>query len=93
MAKVGRKIMNWIKAKINGTSKAASMTEYILVVVLVAVAAIGILRVFGKQVRAVYCTAASKLGGNYEQCMQAAGSGAQLQGMQDATGDQNNSPF
>ncbi|MBW1808192.1 MAG: hypothetical protein JRJ87_08360 [Deltaproteobacteria bacterium] len=40
------------------------MTEYIIIVALIAIAAIGVISLFGDNIRALFATSANALGGN-----------------------------
>ena len=42
------------------------MTEYIIIVALIAIAAIGVVSLFGDNIRALFATSANALGGNEE---------------------------
>ena len=44
--------------------KGQGMTEYIIVVALIAVAAIGVVSLFGDNIRALFATSANSLAGN-----------------------------
>ena len=44
--------------------KGQGMTEYIIIVALIAIAAIGVISLFGDNIRALFATSANALGGN-----------------------------
>ena len=49
------------------------MTEYIIIVALIAIAAIGVISVFGQNIRALFAVSANALGGNTSQSSTNAG--------------------
>ncbi len=53
------------------------MTEYIIIVALIAIAAIGIITVFGQNLRALFAASSNALGGQTNQTTSAAGGGIQ----------------
>ena len=56
-------MMNRMKSLVASES-GQGMTEYIIIVALIAIAAIGIITVFGQNLRALFATSASMLGGS-----------------------------
>ncbi len=50
-------------AKLRGT-RGQGMTEYIIIVALIAIAAIGVVSLFGDNIRALFATSANALAGN-----------------------------
>ena len=56
-------MMNRMKTLIR-SEEGQGMTEYIIIVALIAIAAIGIISVFGQNLRALFATSANVLGGN-----------------------------
>ena len=50
--------------KFRGTRKGQAMTEYIIIVAIVAIASIAVVTIFGKQIRAMFAAAALQLSGD-----------------------------
>ncbi len=65
-------MMNRMNAMIR-SEQGQGMTEYIIIVALIAIAAIGVITVFGQNIRALFAVSANALGGNTSQTTQAQG--------------------
>jgi pilus assembly protein Flp/PilA len=65
-------MMNRMNAMIR-SEQGQGMTEYIIIVALIAIAAIGVITVFGQNIRALFAVSANALGGNTSQQTTAAG--------------------
>lgn len=65
-------MMNRMNAMIR-SEQGQGMTEYIIIVALIAIAAIGVITVFGQNIRALFSTSANALAGNTNQTTQNAG--------------------
>lgn len=65
-------MMNRMNAMIR-SEQGQGMTEYIIIVALIAIAAIGVITVFGQNIRALFAVSANALGGNTSQGTAAAG--------------------
>jgi pilus assembly protein Flp/PilA len=50
--------------KVPARRRGQGMTEYIIIVALIAIAAIGIITIFGENIRALFATSANALGGD-----------------------------
>jgi Flp pilus assembly pilin Flp len=59
--------------KIIRSEQGQGMTEYIIIVALIAIAAIGVISIFGQNIRALFATSANALAGNTSQTTTAAG--------------------
>ena len=59
--------------KIIRSEQGQGMTEYIIIVALIAIAAIGVISVFGQNLKALFATSANALGGNTTQLTTGAG--------------------
>ena len=66
-------MMNRMKSLVASES-GQGMTEYIIIVALIAIAAIGIITVFGQNLRALFATSASMLGGSTSRTLAASNS-------------------
>lgn len=66
----------WIKNKnVKNKQRGQGMTEYLIIVALIAVAAIGVYRLFGDTIRAQTASMAMELGGNDGSAANTAASG------------------
>lgn len=65
-------MMNRMNALIRN-EEGQGMTEYIIIVALIAIAAIAVITVFGQNLRALFAASASALGGNENQTISNAG--------------------
>ncbi len=65
--------MNSLLAREDGQG----MTEYIIIVALIAISAIAIITVFGQNLRALFAASSNALGGQTNQTTSAAGGGTQ----------------
>lgn len=52
-----------VEAKKQGKKRGQGMTEYIIIVALIAIAAIGIISIFGQQIKTVFGLSANALAG------------------------------
>lgn len=62
MTETLRRTMGWVR-KAGRDQRGQGMTEYVIVVALIAVAAIGVVTVFGDNVRNLFATSAEALAG------------------------------
>ncbi len=69
-------MMNRMNAMIR-SEEGQGMTEYIIIVALIAIAAIGVITVFGQNLRALFAASSNALGGQTNQTTSAAGGGIQ----------------
>ena len=68
-------MMNRMNALIR-SEEGQGMTEYIIIVALIAIAAIGVITVFGQNLRALFAASANALAGNTSQSTSSAGGNA-----------------
>ncbi len=68
-------MMNRMNAMIR-SEQGQGMTEYIIIVALIAIAAIGVISIFGQNIRALFATSANALAGNTAQTTTSAGGAA-----------------
>lgn len=85
--------MKTTKKQIRKNRRGQGMTEYIIIVALIAIAAIGVVTLFGDNIRKLFGMSADVLAGNDNVSMRAQSSNTTLEAKRMQNFAQNNAPY